>query len=360
MSTLNTCTSSTRPSSPSTGDMLFETDTNKCIIYDGAAWRTADPKFSLDQQLGDWKVITDNYGADSYTHKYDGSAFAGSNNAQIGAFNTKRLDPDGAAYHHADSFPNMNYISSTTSSPYNLSSLQSSDSGLYTARAMRFRCKRPEGGAGFFSIWHFAMLKGASGHGGAFRNLTHPYQDGIKSYIGTQNQAGHVIGYNTYNGIHKVDGSNFGTSFFPSGKDEWVCKTEDLTGDPAGCQNPDFDDSQNRGLAFFKDTDPTSEGIASKTDGSDWIRTPSYAGMSFGDSNHTTRTFNTALLGMFMVDHANYMPTFGIKVGSGAPAELYFTFFFATSMNITNLEGITWNPRCDQAGSEVSIEFLMT
>jgi len=39
MSTLNTCTSSTRPASPAAGDTLFETDTNKIITYDGTDWR---------------------------------------------------------------------------------------------------------------------------------------------------------------------------------------------------------------------------------------------------------------------------------------------------------------------------------
>ena len=39
MSTLNTCTSSTRPASPAAGDTLFETDTNKIITHDGTDWR---------------------------------------------------------------------------------------------------------------------------------------------------------------------------------------------------------------------------------------------------------------------------------------------------------------------------------
>ena len=39
MSTLLTCTSTSRPVSPATGDILYETDTAKSIIYDGAAWR---------------------------------------------------------------------------------------------------------------------------------------------------------------------------------------------------------------------------------------------------------------------------------------------------------------------------------
>ena len=39
MSTLLTCTSSTRPGSPAAGDTLCETDTNKVIVYSGTAWK---------------------------------------------------------------------------------------------------------------------------------------------------------------------------------------------------------------------------------------------------------------------------------------------------------------------------------
>jgi hypothetical protein len=39
MSTFSTCTSSTRPSSPTDGDVLFETDTKNVILWDGTAWR---------------------------------------------------------------------------------------------------------------------------------------------------------------------------------------------------------------------------------------------------------------------------------------------------------------------------------
>ena len=41
-STLETCTSSSRPASPSAGDTLFETDTNNIIVYSGADWYVYD------------------------------------------------------------------------------------------------------------------------------------------------------------------------------------------------------------------------------------------------------------------------------------------------------------------------------
>jgi len=39
MSTFSTCTSTTRPGSPANGDVLFETDTNNVILWDGTNWR---------------------------------------------------------------------------------------------------------------------------------------------------------------------------------------------------------------------------------------------------------------------------------------------------------------------------------
>jgi hypothetical protein len=38
MSTFSTCTSSTRPSSPTDGDVLFETDTKRVIVWNGTVW----------------------------------------------------------------------------------------------------------------------------------------------------------------------------------------------------------------------------------------------------------------------------------------------------------------------------------
>lgn len=51
MSTLSTCTSSTRPASPSQGDILYETDSYKTIIYDGSQWReyqSSNSAYDLD------------------------------------------------------------------------------------------------------------------------------------------------------------------------------------------------------------------------------------------------------------------------------------------------------------------------
>ena len=63
MSTLSTCTSATRPSSPTDGDVLFETDTKNVIIWDGTAWRGY-------QNDG----VYNTYPSNSYSASFDGSS----------------------------------------------------------------------------------------------------------------------------------------------------------------------------------------------------------------------------------------------------------------------------------------------
>ena len=45
MSTVTSCTSTSRPGSPSAGDMALETDTKRVICYDGSAWQTYEADF---------------------------------------------------------------------------------------------------------------------------------------------------------------------------------------------------------------------------------------------------------------------------------------------------------------------------
>ena len=40
MSRLHTCTENTRPDAPEQGDILFETDTNRLILFYGGNWMT--------------------------------------------------------------------------------------------------------------------------------------------------------------------------------------------------------------------------------------------------------------------------------------------------------------------------------
>ncbi len=57
-STLETCTSSSRPGSPSDGDTLFETDTNKVITWDGSAWRVYNSDNSVGYDLDGTNITT--------------------------------------------------------------------------------------------------------------------------------------------------------------------------------------------------------------------------------------------------------------------------------------------------------------
>jgi len=61
MSTFSTCTSSTRPGSPTDGDVLFETDTKNVIIWDGTNWRG----YQYDLSFG-WN------GSNLYSVDFDG------------------------------------------------------------------------------------------------------------------------------------------------------------------------------------------------------------------------------------------------------------------------------------------------
>lgn len=65
MSTFSTCTSLTRPSSPTDGDVLFETDTKNVIIWDGTNWRG----YQNDRVIKTF-TLTSN----SYSGVFDGTA----------------------------------------------------------------------------------------------------------------------------------------------------------------------------------------------------------------------------------------------------------------------------------------------
>ena len=85
-STLLTCTSSTRPGSPNAGDTLFETDTNKIIVYSGSAWKVYDSDAST-YALDGSNILTQSpifhfdagkiNGTDATGNPSDGSAFSG-------------------------------------------------------------------------------------------------------------------------------------------------------------------------------------------------------------------------------------------------------------------------------------------
>lgn len=53
------CTSSTRPSSPYAGQAIYETDTNRYLVWDGTAWSIPDiPAFAVHTYAGSSATAT--------------------------------------------------------------------------------------------------------------------------------------------------------------------------------------------------------------------------------------------------------------------------------------------------------------
>ena len=70
MSTLLTTTSNNRPGTPTAGDMYYETDTNKIIVYDGTSWR----EYNSDTETTVEETINITY--DSFENILAGSNYA--------------------------------------------------------------------------------------------------------------------------------------------------------------------------------------------------------------------------------------------------------------------------------------------
>jgi hypothetical protein len=89
-STLLTCTSSTRPASPAAGDTLFETDTNKIIVYSGSDWKLYD---SDGQAINDSDItslsphlwLDPSYSSSFFTDSSKGTAVT-TDGARVGCF----------------------------------------------------------------------------------------------------------------------------------------------------------------------------------------------------------------------------------------------------------------------------------
>ncbi len=93
MSKLNVTTSTTRPASPNTGSIFFESDTNKLIFWDGSVWHL----FDRDSVTAAAPTLVGGYldigGSTSHTI---GDYMAGNNYAdvsykQVGALSTSRI-----------------------------------------------------------------------------------------------------------------------------------------------------------------------------------------------------------------------------------------------------------------------------
>lgn len=119
-STLLTCDSTTRPSAPSAGDTLFETDTNKIITWDGTAWRLYDSDGSVGYALDGTNILSVGplfhfdaekiNGTDTSGNPSDATAFTGQWTSRVGGKTT-------IAQGTASSQPTY-YTSGENSKPY--------------------------------------------------------------------------------------------------------------------------------------------------------------------------------------------------------------------------------------------------
>jgi len=91
-----TCTSSTRPASPSEGMTIYETDTNETLQYDGANWR-------IISSLGVWSAYTPTLGGTGWAlgngtvtgrYSHQGNVIAFAINLVFGSTTTAGSSPN--------------------------------------------------------------------------------------------------------------------------------------------------------------------------------------------------------------------------------------------------------------------------
>lgn len=146
MAALNTCTSTTRPSNPAPGTMLFETNTSRIIIWDGIDWRV----WSADNVVSpnDWLTVE----FPTVNSIYNGT---GSNYISY-TYAMYILDQTRMTRATYDNFNNR------VNAPNNgLELFDTNDDILIDA--IRIRCTRPAGGSGRFGMMKWMLWKEGSG-----------------------------------------------------------------------------------------------------------------------------------------------------------------------------------------------------
>jgi hypothetical protein len=125
MSTLNTCTSTTRPVSPSDGDVLYETDTYKTIISYNSVWReytSSNSPYDLDDGQGNGATSHHSLSVRPYAHwdaaKINGSDSSGNpSNAGSASTWTSRVGSNVGIQNASTDMP-VWYASGANSQPY--------------------------------------------------------------------------------------------------------------------------------------------------------------------------------------------------------------------------------------------------
>lgn len=372
MSILNTTTSTTRPDDASVGAIYFETDTNRMILWDGTAWR----EYNADSSSfppGEYIIVKDNYNTSSAPNSgatwFYSSLFG--KNVQYGhSYNARRIDLYGTFYgigyntHNWSSLKGINWnyqnTQSSVSEEYNLSKFQSSNPDDVMIDAIRFRCKRQNPGLGYFGINRLFFIKGPGNftintpyvYSTWFSGANNPPVSGsvaevYNNYLVTQ-WYNYAIGYRGR--IDNVSNRTHGSQFINDpDKAKWICA--DGSGDCTwGGSDP------NHFYNNIKETDPLGR-EDNKTENAKWsvFRTNNASSFHIYDSdsgynfNHLVQAFHGKQY------HTNQ--GFGVRCGVDGPAELYFTFYFETPLNFTNLEAMCYDVICDQMNQEVTFEF---
>lgn len=173
------CTSSTRPTTPYEGQVIYETDTNRTLVWDNAAW--VDPSTGKYERSGLVKVIPTGVSNGSIDSSGNITSGAGVSNISVyGAFNS--------------SFDNYRIVTSggtaSTITGINMS-LGGITTGYYSIRFGGFysspttlNTESSNNGAN----WRAIGLQNPSGNFSVV-DITTPFMSGVSTFI-----SGHYIG----------------------------------------------------------------------------------------------------------------------------------------------------------------------
>jgi len=288
------------------------------------------------------------------------------------SYDERRIDKYGASY--GLGYDTSRYSTSNRTIPFrsltihdevspshNLS--QFHDSGTIKVDAIRFRCKRGRRGAGYFGIARLFFVKGTeryniysphvrdwyygmdtSKHNMSVSDLV----SGWLNYTGDGDGAlfqKYVFGYFNLRSTPWPNNATIGSPFI-SGKlftcedsEAETCLRQDITKPNSLYEN-------------VVENDPLGT-ASSKTPDTNWTTFNAIAG-------DEVRQYSSSFPGVIWTwtnsDKYSY-GAWGISGGIDFPAEVYFTVFFKTPMDFTDLMCMSYNVVCDQQEAEVTFEF---
>jgi len=327
MSVLNTCTSSTRPSSPDNGALLYETDTQKMLCWDGAAWK----EWEADNYISNSEWIT-------VELPHRNSIYNGTGNTMV-SYNYWMYS--------ADSSKLGGHVWDSTSTLQNFSSdigmniFNGSDDVLIDA--IRFRCNRPSAGAGSFGfhLLRFTNYQTATNPGRysyRYANNTTKTRGTLGISTSTDPSQSTLKGLDFVHGDHTSVLLNDGTTgTAKNGLRNMVIEADPKSKDDTKSSNTDWWAVHGTSHSF-KNWNPGDSG--------------SYS--SFGNYSQARNSFlNRSLAGGISSNG------FGIYGGANMPQEVFFTFFFTSPLNMKGITCIDWMPweAFGRTSLDINIEF---